>query len=109
MRIVQTIIWSVVLYVLLQVIMVVMDRVSPFTTLFHQTLLQALQWMLILWIIYSLLYGWLFYRNKSTRRPFARMALVFILLLALGEVLCFVALRNPKYIPGFAERGFNQY
>jgi lysophospholipase L1-like esterase len=109
MRIVQTIIWSIVLYVFLQVLIVVMDRVSPNTTIFHQALLNGLQWLIILWVIFAILFGWLFYRNKSSRRPFAKMLLVFVLLVALGEIICVVALRNPTYIPGFAQRAFNQY
>jgi hypothetical protein len=109
MQVVKSIIWSIVLYVFLQVLTVLADRLSPNTTLFHQTLLQALQWVLILWLVYAIVFGWLFYRNKSRRKPFAKMVLVFVLLLALGEVLCIVALRNPNYIPGFAMKGFNQY
>src|SRR5689334_23293426 len=109
MRIVQTIIWSVVLYVFLQVLIVVMDRVSPNTTIFHQTLLNALQWLIILWVIFAILFGWLFYRNKNARRPFFKMVLVFVLLVALGEIACIALLRNPSYIPQFAMRGFNQF
>ncbi len=109
MHIVKTIIWSVVLYVFLQVLIVVADRLSPNTTIFHQTLLQGLQWMIILWVIFAVLFGWLFYRNKNARRPFTKMTLVFLLLLALGEIACVAALRHPSYIPNFALRAFNQY
>lgn len=109
MKVVKTIIWSIVLYVFLQVLTILADRLSPNTTLFHQTLMQALQWLLILWIVYALAFGWLFYRNKSSRNPFRKMLVVFFSLLVLGEIVCFVALRNPKYIPSFAMRGFNQY
>lgn len=109
MRIAKTIIWSIVLYVFLQVLIVVMDRVSPNTTIFHQTLLNGLQWLIILWVVYAILFGWLFFRNKSARRPFAKMVLVFVVLVALGEIVCVAALRNPAYIPNFALRAFNQY
>lgn len=109
MQVVKTIIWSVVLYIFLQVLIVLADRLSPNTTLFHQTLLQSLQWMIILWVVYAVLFGWLFYRNKSARKPFVKMVVVFFILLALGEILCIVALRNPQYIPNFAMRAFNQY
>lgn len=109
MRIAKTIIWSIVLYVFVQVLIAVMDRVSPNSTIFHQTLLNGLQWLIILWVIYAVLFGWLFYRNKSARSPFAKMLVVFVLLVALAEVLCVAALRNPGKIPGFAVRAFNQY
>lgn len=108
-QIVKTIIWSIVLYVFLQVLIALANKFSPNTQLFHGVLLQAMQWMVILWVVYSILFGWLFYRNKSTRRPFAKMALVFLLVLVVGEVLCILALRNPQYIPNFAMRSFNQY
>lgn len=109
MNIAKSIIWSIVLYVFLQVLIVAMDRVSPNTTLFHQTLLQAMQWMIILWLVFVILFGWLFYRKKTTRRPFVKMLLVFLALIALGEILCVLALRNPSSIPNFAMRAFNQY
>ncbi len=37
------------------------------------------------------------------------MVLVFLGILVIGEILSALSLKNPKYIPGFAKKGFTEY
>ncbi|HEY0679179.1 MAG TPA: hypothetical protein VGD17_12900 [Chitinophagaceae bacterium] len=93
--------------VLLKVILMLLDKYSPDTILFHGSLITALQLLTFLWLIISVIVGLFFRRNPGRG---ARFTLVLLLLLVAGlELLFFYWLKNPRQIPNAMFEGYKQY
>lgn len=107
MRLLKKTLIAVGILVLLKVAVVLLDKYSPYSILFHRSLITALQLFCFAWLILGIIMG-LFFR-KDPRRG-ARITWIVLLALVAGfEVLFFFWLRNPSAIPASLFPAFKEY
>jgi hypothetical protein len=98
---------AVGILVLLKIILVLLDKYSPNTILFHQSLITSLQLLTFLWLIVSVIIGLFFRKNP---RSGARITWIVLILLVAGlELLFLYWLKNPQRIPSSMFNGFKEY
>ena len=98
---------AVGLLVLLAVAKMLLDKFSPYSVLFHASLITTLQLLCFAWLILSVIFG-LFFR-KNPRRGARVTWIVLIAVVALVEGLFFYWLKNPKQIPASMFSSFKSY
>jgi hypothetical protein len=107
MRLLKKTLIFVGILVLLKVILVLLDKYSPNTILFHRNLITSLQLFTFLWLILSVIIGLFF--NKNPGRGSRVTWIVLIVLVAGLELLFYYWLQNPKELPVSMFRSFKEY
>jgi hypothetical protein len=79
------------------------------SSIFHYNLFGSLQLLLLLWAIFTGLLEMLAWTGNPPRQAHKRSLTVFILLIALGEILCGSLLYHPRLIPGKWFWAFSNY
>lgn len=107
MRLLKRTLIFVGILVLLKVVSILLDKYSPYTILFHQSLVTALQLFVFFWYVLGAVIG-LFAKKNPARG--ARITWIVLLLLVVGgELLFSFWLKHPKDIPVSMYHGFKDY
>lgn len=101
MRLLKKTAWVIGLMVLLAVIKLMLDRLSPGSVVFHRNLLTGLQWLLLLglvwWLLLQLLWRILFKKDFS----FGAAWVMLLLVLGAGEWACLYYMKHAARVsPG---------
>jgi len=98
---------AVGLLVLLKLILVLLDKYSPLTILFHRNFITALQLVIFLWLIISIVIGLFIRKNPRTA---SRVTWILLILLVAGLELLFVYwFKNPGKAPASLFGSFKEY
>lgn len=93
--------------VLLKVVLIVFEKYSPVTILFHRNLITALQLFTFFWLILSIVMD--LFMAKNPRRA-SRVTWILLLVLIAGlELLFQYWLRNPASVPRSMQASFKEY
>ena len=106
MKMLRKTIKAIVVIGLLKVIMLILDRYSPESTIFHRQFLFSLQLIVIVWLLFSLL----LFILKKEKTWVARFlpALIVMVVLAI-DVLFSFWMGAPAKIPGFLKKEFKYH
>ena len=97
---------AIVIIALLKIIMLVLDKYSPSSTVFHRQFLFSFQLIVIVWLLLSLLL-FIFKAGKSWVARFLPVMIVMVVLAM--DILFSFWIEYPKNIPGFLKREFKYY
>jgi energy-coupling factor transporter transmembrane protein EcfT len=106
MKMLRKTIKAIVVIVLLKVVMLILDRYSPESSVFHRQFLFSMQLLVIFWLLLSLI----LFIFKVGRSWVARFSPVLIAMLVLGiDILFTYWMENPQKIPSFLKKEFRDY
>ncbi len=95
------------LLVLLKVVGIALDKFSPYTLLFHNNLITALQLFVFLWLILSFIVA--IFTRRNPGRAGRWTFIILIVFVALMELLFQYWLKNPAKTPAAMQSSFKQY
>lgn len=106
MKMLRKTIKAIVVIALLKVLMLVLDRYSPASLIFHRQFLFSLQLLVIVWLLLTLLLVIL----KAGKSWVARFLPVLIVMAVLAvDILFSFWMGTPDKIPGFLKNEFKKY
>ncbi|MBL7700498.1 MAG: hypothetical protein JNK79_20200 [Chitinophagaceae bacterium] len=106
MKMLRKTIKAIVVIVLLKVVTLILDRLSPDSIMFHRQFLFSLQILVVVWLLVSLL----LFIFKAGKSWVARFLPVLIVMAVLGvDILFSFWIENPSGIPGFLRKEFKDY
>lgn len=98
--------WVIIIWLVLQIIRVVLDRQSPNSILFHQSLVSVLQLLTLVWFVLSLLIDLVLIKSKKVIRTGWWSALAMMVAIAIGELFASSWLQHPERIPASQQQGY---
>ena len=107
MRLLKKTLIAVGILVLLKVILILLDKFSPYTILFHRNLVTALQLFVFGWLVLSLIIGLFFKKNPS--RGAKLTWIILLVLVAALEGLFSYWMKHPAKIPASLFPSFKEY
>lgn len=107
MRLLKKTLIAVGLLVLLKIVLILLDKYSPLTILFHRNLITGLQLFIFLWLVLGIIID-LFVRKDA--RKASRITWIVLLLVVAGfELLFMYWLKNPAKIPATMYGSVKEY
>lgn len=107
MRLLKKTLIAVGLLVLLKVVLIVLDKYSPLTILFHRNLITGLQLFIFLWLVIGIIIDLLV--KKDTRKA-SRITWIILLVIVAGfELLFLYWLKNPAKVPATMYGSVKEY
>lgn len=107
MRLLKHTIIAVALLVVLKIAAILLDKYSPYSILFHNNLITALQLVCFAWLILSIIFGFFFRKNPGRG---ARVTwIVLLVVIAAFEGLFFYWMKNPAKVPSSLFSSFKEY
>ncbi|HYF29756.1 MAG TPA: hypothetical protein VD993_01410 [Chitinophagaceae bacterium] len=107
MRLLKKTLIAVGILVLLKVILILLDKYSPHSILFHRNLITSLQLFCFGWLVLGLIMGLIF--RHDPRRANRVTWIVLLVMVAVLEGLFFYWMRNPSKIPSSLFASFKEY
>ena len=106
MQMLRKTIKAIVVIALLKIIMLILDRYSPASSIFHRQFLFSFQLIVIVWLVLSLLLVIL----KAGKSWVARFLPVLIVMVVLAiDILFSFWMEKPEKIPGFLKKEFKYH
>jgi hypothetical protein len=106
MKMLRKTIKAVVIIALLKIVVLVLDRISPASSVFHTQFLFSIQLLVIVWLILSLLLV-IFKADKSWVARFLPVLMVMFVLVV--DILFTYWMENPGKVPRFLMNEFKRY
>ena len=106
MKMLRKTIKAIVVIALLKVLMLILDRYSPASLIFHRQFLFSLQLLVIVWLLVTLLLV-IFKADKSWVARFVPVLIVMVVLVV--DVLFSFWMETPDKVPGFLKKEFKKY
>ena len=106
MKMLRKTIKAIVVIALLKVLMLILDRYSPASLIFHRQFLFSLQLLVIVWLLITLLLV-IFKADKSWVARFVPVLIVMVVLVV--DVLFSFWMETPDKVPGFLKKEFKKY
>jgi hypothetical protein len=105
-KIFQRLFGCIILILVLQIVMVLLDKASPMSILFHQTIIYTLRTLVIGWFVLALLLDIIFIKSRKVKRTgWLAIALLFVVI-TVGEFFSASWMKHPDRIPGGMLTGY---
>src|SRR5687767_5171549 len=97
-KIFRRLFWVIIGWLVLQIVRVVLDRQSPYSVSFHQTLMGTLQMLLLVWFVLAAVID-LVLIKKTPKRSGLWSVIIMIVVITVGELFASSWLHHPERIP----------
>jgi len=107
-RIVQRLFLTIILVLVIQIIRVILDKSSPVTMLWHQSLIGAIRSLVLIWFFLALMLDIIF-RKRTKVKPTGLMAAgIMLVIITIGELFAASWVKHPQRIPNWFLPGYRQ-
>lgn len=96
----------ITIWLVLQIIQVVLNRQSPNSISFQQTVVGTLQWLTLVWFILSVLIDLVLIKKKTAKRSGLWSVIIMVVVIAVGELFASSWFHHPERIPAFLSKGY---
>ena len=107
MRLLKITLVAVGLLVVLKIAEIILSKYSPFTILFHQSVIKSLQLLVLAWLILAIILSLILRKHPGRAVRIATLAVLFVSLVF--EILFGYLLQHPGKIPSALVSPFQQY
>jgi lysophospholipase L1-like esterase len=107
-RIVQRLFLTIILVLVIQIIRVILDKSSPVTILWHQSLLGMVRNLVIIWFLLALVLDIIFRKRTNVKRTGLLAVGIMAAIITIGELFAASWINNPQRIPAWFLTGYRQ-
>lgn len=105
-KIFQRLFIVIILVLVIQVVRVLLDKMSPMSILFHASVLGALRVLLIIWFFLSLLLDIIFRKSNKVKKTGLLATGIIVLIVTVGELFSVSWVNHPDRIPKSLLQGY---
>lgn len=98
-KIFRRLFWVIIGWLVLQIVRVVLDRQSPYSVSFHQTLVSTLQMLMLVWFVLTIVIDLVLIKKKTPKRSGLWSVIIMIVVITVGELFAGSWLHHPERIP----------
>ncbi len=109
MRFLKKMLLAIAAILALACLKILFIRLFPSSSIFHYNVFSSLQFLLLLWAVFTGILETLAWTGSPPRKARIRSLTVFLLLVALGDLTCTWLLYHPGSIPAKWRWGFEYY
>lgn len=96
----------IIVFLVLQIVRVLLDRQSPNSVLFHQSLVAALQTLTIVWFVLAFLLDLVFIKSTKVKKTGLISLAIMVVVITIGEIFAFSWIKHPERIPHSMQTGY---